>query len=731
MRNYTIFLIFAYVWFNFSNSYSQNEIDYINSCWWSGYQKPAVDGDTLYINSLNGHGVERWYINDPSQPLFIDGEAMTGFDIIDFERKLMIKENDDKVRLADFSDFSNIEILSQIDLVSSLKTNGARLLGDYLLLASQDDSIRTYGVSLPDSPELFATVEFLGTSLALGTTVGVTSQSIYHHPIEAIRYIYDISQPEDIQLVRIDSLDVGEVACYSIASANGDTVAVLISNIMAGRGFVILRQYFSDGNSNLIISHYNVTSEFFYFRSTNAYALCPHYTWPRSYLYSFNSLQLLGKFYRNEPFWFETVDDQYLVYSEPTSLRFFEATYSDSFMPEIYSFDLPHYGILSSYIYTDNNTNNNYLLCGAESNDGELLFHEIDESGELNLVSILLDVGATQIVFDSTVAICLCPSKIVAVDLSDLSAPQILHEIDGFDGQLKDFARGDSLIYAITDRAYYIINYNYQDGFNILSSLYFPGHNLRSITHYHMYSWILLGPIGVVDMIYTGDPLNPFVRAEKRMPHPSYKYIKCLYNIWVSGEYGTDIIDRSVSMNSVAFIGPEYFSDVNQIYISNDTLYVADGKNGLKVFTFGDYPYEDLQFIGSYRTGNEISHVSLLGDDFYTADYYSIHHLRWGEPTGIHFDTESRLPEYFQVFQNYPNPFNTSTIIQYNLPKASDVTIDIYDLLGRRIKTLVHQHQLAGNHSVVWAAGEIASGLYFYKIQAGDFIQTRKMLLLK
>lgn len=737
MKKYTIILIFATVWIISGSSYGQNEIDYINSYWWSGYQQPAIDNDTLYINSLNGHGIERWNIDDPSQPVFIDREAVTGFDIIDFERRLIIDVNIEKALLVDFSDFNNIEILSQIDLISPLKTDGVRLLNNYLLLATQDDSIRTYDISDIQNPYIMATTELLGGYLALGTSVAVTSQSIFYNDYEAVQYLYDISQPDNIQLVSADSIDAGSVAEYKIAPGNGDTVTTLSSNIMGGQGYVCLIQYFSDGSYDIIIVYDYFTSEFHYHKSRNAFVVFPHYTWPRSYLYSFNSLELLGKFNRGYTpfifgeFYFETFNDQYLIYPEPTFIKFFEATHSDSFMPEIYSLDLPHYGILSSYIYTDSNTNDDYLICGAESNDGELLVHEIDELGELELVSVLPDIDAKQIVFDSTFAICLCPSKLVAVELSDPSAPQILHEIEEFDGLLKDFARSDNLVIAITDRAYHIIDYDYQDGFNILSSIEYPACNLTSLTHNFRTSWLLLGDIGVVDMVKFIDPTNPAIWAEKRMPKPSYKHIECLYNIWVSGEYGTDIIDRTVYMDSVTFIGPEYFSDVNQIYCSNDTIFVADGKNGLKVFTYGDYPYEDLQFIGGYRTGNEVTHVVNFVDYFYTADYYSIHHLRWGEPTDIHFETESELPGSFQVFQNYPNPFNAVTTIQYDLPQASVVNIDIYNILGRKVKTLISKIQPAGYHQVIWNADDISSGLYFYRIQVNDYIQSKKMLLLK
>ncbi len=85
----------------------------------------------------------------------------------------------------------------------------------------------------------------------------------------------------------------------------------------------------------------------------------------------------------------------------------------------------------------------------------------------------------------------------------------------------------------------------------------------------------------------------------------------------------------------------------------------------------------------------------------------------------------------YNLLQNYPNPFNPSTKIDYFLPEYQKVTIEIFDLLGNKIKILTDDFQEAGNHSVSFSAKNIASGLYFYRITAGNFIQVKKMVLLK
>ncbi|MEW6412118.1 MAG: C1 family peptidase [Candidatus Zixiibacteriota bacterium] len=101
------------------------------------------------------------------------------------------------------------------------------------------------------------------------------------------------------------------------------------------------------------------------------------------------------------------------------------------------------------------------------------------------------------------------------------------------------------------------------------------------------------------------------------------------------------------------------------------------------------------------------------------------------------YDSEpDQLPTQFRLGKNYPNPFNPSTIIEYSLTSRATVKLDVYNVLGQKIKTLVDATMPAGNHSVVWngtddSGNPVASGMYLYQIQAGVQTETRKMLLLK
>ena len=96
------------------------------------------------------------------------------------------------------------------------------------------------------------------------------------------------------------------------------------------------------------------------------------------------------------------------------------------------------------------------------------------------------------------------------------------------------------------------------------------------------------------------------------------------------------------------------------------------------------------------------------------------------------------IPQTFSLEQNYPNPFNPSTKIKYTIPnvtlsrvEGSRVILKIYDLLGNEIVTLVNENKPAGNYEVNFNAASLPSGAYFYKIQAGSFTKTKKMILMK
>jgi hypothetical protein len=126
--------------------------------------------------------------------------------------------------------------------------------------------------------------------------------------------------------------------------------------------------------------------------------------------------------------------------------------------------------------------------------------------------------------------------------------------------------------------------------------------------------------------------------------------------------------------------------------------------------------------------GNEV----VVGGTFTQAGGVSANYVaRWNSGTSRVEQLSPTAPKTFLLEQNYPNPFNPSTTIRYQLPVASEVKLEIYDVLGKKIATLVNERQSAGSYQVVWNASGLSSGTYFYRLQAGTFVETKKMIMVK
>ncbi len=164
-------------------------------------------------------------------------------------------------------------------------------------------------------------------------------------------------------------------------------------------------------------------------------------------------------------------------------------------------------------------------------------------------------------------------------------------------------------------------------------------------------------------------------------------------------------------------------------------------------------PDEDFRYYAVYRRTDPDTTSSLLGttiDTFYSdsdvlwgSTYYyqvsafdfagneSIRSNEAGWEVGVYGNRDVDLPESFSLSQNYPNPFNPVTEIRYALPKDCQVRLEVYSILGQRVATLVEGTQEAGYKAVRWDASGVASGIYFYRLQAGSFVESKKMILLK
>jgi len=198
---------------------------------------------------------------------------------------------------------------------------------------------------------------------------------------------------------------------------------------------------------------------------------------------------------------------------------------------------------------------------------------------------------------------------------------------------------------------------------------------------------------------------NNTVLAFPQSPIKNIDYI--IHNLDTSYYYSSVSLSSPgvVSIN-IAQVGSNYFN-LSSNYIDIATIYFKlDNPND----SLNIKP-ELLQFF------------SPVSPDEWTIGTWNVNYTI----TGI---TQNQ-PSQFELSQNYPNPFNPSTIISYSIPISSNVIIKLYNSLGEEMSTLVNDFQSPGKYKVQFNGSSLASGIYFYEIQAGSFTETKKMILLK
>jgi hypothetical protein len=126
-----------------------------------------------------------------------------------------------------------------------------------------------------------------------------------------------------------------------------------------------------------------------------------------------------------------------------------------------------------------------------------------------------------------------------------------------------------------------------------------------------------------------------------------------------------------------------------------------------------------------------VNRLVSYGDSTYAATNNGLYILTRTAVNVTSVRQAGNVPMSYALFQNYPNPFNPSTTIRFQLAASSRVTLKIYDVLGREVASLVDGQMNAGVHQVTFDAAKFASGIYFYRIQAGSFTATKKLMLLK
>ncbi len=190
------------------------------------------------------------------------------------------------------------------------------------------------------------------------------------------------------------------------------------------------------------------------------------------------------------------------------------------------------------------------------------------------------------------------------------------------------------------------------------------------------------------------------------------------YIVTTDGGNGT-VLARSASNSNVFFVRwdpwTEFYDGAGDYAAGYRTL-IGNGNDHFYETAAGPFNYDNFSDDAQQVFFNEVARMAELG--------------KVEEPTSV-AEANSTIPTVYALEQNYPNPFNPETIIKYSLPKAGKTTLKIYNALGQVVTTLVDQEKAAGVYTVSFKAASFSSGIYFYRIESGDFVKVKKMMLLK
>jgi hypothetical protein len=191
----------------------------------------------------------------------------------------------------------------------------------------------------------------------------------------------------------------------------------------------------------------------------------------------------------------------------------------------------------------------------------------------------------------------------------------------------------------------------------------------------------------------------------------------------VVGDYGIILRTSNGSTNwsyqtsnTSEFLYSVYLTENNTCWVvgSNGTIL----RNGIAQASGSTQVLRSVHFIN-----NSVGWV--------VGDYGTILKTTTGGATFIEDETNSTVSKEFFLAQNYPNPFNPSTTIRYSVPQSSQVVIKVFDVLGNEKETLVSEEKPAGTYEITWYAEGFPSGVYFYKLQTNEFVETKNMILLR
>jgi hypothetical protein len=210
---------------------------------------------------------------------------------------------------------------------------------------------------------------------------------------------------------------------------------------------------------------------------------------------------------------------------------------------------------------------------------------------------------------------------------------------------------------------------------------------------------------------------------------------------FISGEYEftTATINGSGSMYEIEADDEDYLADHPSM-----VLEAPEGMKWMLLLSEAGATWEDAQIWVEYVIDLQAGETSGEFELAYYVTKNTMELIEWGgyalseghtiiviEPTGVKESVLPGIPDEFALEQNYPNPFNPSTVIRYAVRERTEIDLSVFDVTGRKITTLVSGMADAGNYEITFSANNLPSGVYLYRLQAGDFSDIQRMVLLR
>ena len=366
-------------------------------------------------------------------------------------------------------------------------------------------------------------------------------------------------------------------------------------------------------------------------------------------------------------------------------------------------------------------------------------------------------------------------SSVDVVDISNPSMPEVVFSLDSICGNdINDMIVIDTLLYMATGSSCGLIITNISDPMSMfIEGSYSNGEGAMSLTIRENVAYITFNYFGLISIDIT-DPTSP-----TPLDTILTGWNEDLEDVTIEGNYvymardsGLAIVDVSDPGN-MFFVQPFDDNFYYDVIAENGYLYAGAG-DSLYVFNISTDP-ENPSLVGSCElVGGGQKNMKLRNDYLFIAQGYGLTVVDISNPSTPHlvgsydgvnnmYDVDykdwyifaveetggflvlsmtdptdmvedihnSNLPEHYLLSQNYPNPFNPTTTIEFSIPTKSHVELTVYDILGRQIETVIDQSMKMGNYKYEWNGDRRASGVYFYRLETADYIETRKMVLLK